>query len=187
MRTFAGLMSRCTTPWRCAWSSAAATSRAMRSVCGTGMRPVVVEERAQRGPVDELHDDVGDVAVLAGVVGRDDVGVAELGRGDRFAAEPGPQPVVERQLGVEGLDRDAPREQDVVADPHRGHPATCDRADEPVAVAEDPPGWRQPDSPAPRYRRCDLASQAARSTVLEGHADDPGPGVRADDRDRRSP
>ena len=107
---------------------------------GDGERAVVVDDAAQRGAVDELHDDVGDVVVLARVVGRDDVGVSELGGGDRLAPEPGPQPVVERQLGVEGLDRDATRQEDVVADPYGGHPATSDRADEPVAVTEDTPG-----------------------------------------------
>ncbi len=35
----------------------------------------LVDEMTQRGPVDQLHHDVGDAVVVAGVVGRDDVGV----------------------------------------------------------------------------------------------------------------
>ena len=35
---FSGLMSRCTTPWRCAKSRAAASCRVRRTVSGAGMR-----------------------------------------------------------------------------------------------------------------------------------------------------
>ena len=56
---------------------------------GDGEAAVLVDEVAQGRAVDQLHHDVGDAVVVAGVVGGDDVGVREAGRGDRLVAEPG--------------------------------------------------------------------------------------------------
>jgi hypothetical protein len=42
---------------------------------GDGETVVLVDQVAQRGAVDQLHDDVRDALVVAGVVGGDDVGV----------------------------------------------------------------------------------------------------------------
>ena len=42
---------------------------------GDGETAVLVDQVAQRGAVDQLHDDVRDAVVVAGVVGGDDVGV----------------------------------------------------------------------------------------------------------------
>ena len=62
-------------PARCAASSASATCLPMRMTSATGRPPLLVDEVAQRGAVDQLHDDVGDAVVVAGVVGGDDVGM----------------------------------------------------------------------------------------------------------------
>ena len=100
-------------------------------------RPVLVEQAAQVGAVDQLHDEVGDAVVLTGVVRGDDVGVGEAGDGDGLVAKARPQRLVDGELGVQRLDRDAPREQRVLADPHAGHAAAREQGIEAVATVED--------------------------------------------------
>ena len=93
--------------------------------------------------VDQLHHDVGDAVVVAGVVGRHDVRVDEPRRGDRLVAEPGAGRVVGGEVGAQDLHRDPARQHRVVGDPHRGHPAPGERLDELVAAAEHTAGRGQ--------------------------------------------
>ena len=102
-----------------------------------------VDEMAQGGPVDELHHDVRDAVVVAGVVGGDDVGVGEPGRGDGFVAEADSGAVVGGEVGAEDLDRHPAGEHRVVGHPHGGHAATRDRRHEAVAAAENGAGCGQ--------------------------------------------
>src|SRR4029453_3725261 len=52
---------------------------------------VAADGLAQRRPVDQLHHDVGDVSLLAGVVEGDDVGVGQAGGVDPLPVEAGPE------------------------------------------------------------------------------------------------
>ena len=124
-------------------------------------RAVQVDRLAQGGAVHELHHDVRDAVVLAGVVGGDDVRVGDRRRGHRLPPEPGAQRLVLGEHRVEGLHRDLAREQRVLAPPHRRHAAARDLGVEPVATAEDAPGCdgsnhvprRYPSALAPASRR----------------------------------
>ncbi len=134
--TFAGLMSRCTIPLRWAWSSAAVTPARDAQALVDGQRTALVEEVPEVRALDELHDQVGDAVVLAGVVGGDDVGVGEAGDGHCLVAEPRPGVVVVREIGVERLHRDPAGEEGVVADPDAGHAAPREQRLEVVAATE---------------------------------------------------
>ena len=141
--TFAGLTSRWTMPAPVRGvervGDLAADARPRRA---PGARRASSRSCRSVGPVDQLHDDVGDAVVVAGVVGGDDVRVGEAGGGDRLVAEPGPQRR-RRRRGRRGAPyRDPACEHRVVGDPHRGHAAAGERLDEPVAAAEDAAGLR---------------------------------------------
>ena len=100
-----GFRSRCTTNWRCAYSTAEQTSRNSVSRCGTVKR-VLAAIVGDLSAVDVLHHDVGQ-AVLgsAAVEQTGDVGMLQPGQRLPFAAE-----AVEDQIGVHAaahqLDRD---------------------------------------------------------------------------------
>ena len=110
---------------------------------GHGEATLLVDEVAQGGAVDQLHHDVRDAVVVAGVVGGDDVGMREPGRGDGLVAEADAGAVVGREVGAEDLDRHPAREHRVVGDPHGGHAAAGERRHESVAAAEHGAGCGQ--------------------------------------------
>ena len=79
---FSGLMSRWTTPWRWAWSSARAISRTIcRASAGAS------ERLGDAVAGQELHAQVGLAVVAADVVDADDVPVHQARGGARFAGE----------------------------------------------------------------------------------------------------
>ena len=88
--------------------------------------------------VDELHDQVGLVAVGARVQAGDDVRVAEDGGGQRLAPEALGEVGVGGDLGAQQLDRDRPLGAYVDGPMDRRHPAATDDRPEPVAPAEEP-------------------------------------------------
>ena len=71
------------------------------------------------------------------VVDADDVGVVEVGRGLRLAAEPLDEAGVSGVLGEQHLHRDRPIEQPVAGQEDVGHAAPPDPALDLVAVVED--------------------------------------------------
>ncbi len=99
-------------------------------------RAVAPKGLAKGRPVDQLHHDVGDVPLLAGVVEGDDVGVGQAGGVDRLLVEAGPEARVGGQLGVEHLDDDVPSEDTVVPTPDARHAARCDLLAELVSLGE---------------------------------------------------
>ena len=66
------------------------------------------ESRRQVLPLDQGHDEVGPIAVGAGIEAGDDVGVAEHRLGERFAPESVGKVAVRRDFGSQDLDRDLP-------------------------------------------------------------------------------
>ena len=101
----------------------------------------------QRRSVDELHDEVEPVAVLAGVVGRDRMRVAEAGGRLRLAPEPG------RRLGVDTcrgqqLDGHRPVQPQVDAADDLCHAARAERATELVTPGQ--PSFHPPNAMATR-------------------------------------
>ena len=96
-----------------------------------GRPPTLVDEVTQGRPVDQLHHDVGDAVVVAGVVGgrrcwgatRRAAAIASLRNRARVA-------VVGGEVGAQDLHRDPARQHGVVGDPDRGHAAAGERLDE---------------------------------------------------------
>jgi hypothetical protein len=86
--TLPGFRSRCTTPARCARSSACAIWRPEREHLGHGQRALLQAAR-QRLAVDELHHQVVDAVLATDVVQRADVGMTQLRDGARLAVEAG--------------------------------------------------------------------------------------------------
>ena len=82
------------------------------------------------GPVDQLHHDVGDAVVVAGVVGGDDVGVRQAAAAIASWRKRARVRVVGGEVGAEHLHRDPARQHGVVGDPDRGHAAAGERLDE---------------------------------------------------------
>ena len=126
----------------------------------------------QRRSVDELHDEVEPVAVLAGVVGRDRMRVAEAGGRLRLAPEPG------RRLGVDTcrgqqLDGDRPVQPQVDGADDLCHAARAERATELVTPGQSsfhPPNAMATRPGAERGRRSryeDTAWRAATAGAAE--------------------
>jgi hypothetical protein len=105
-----------------------------------------VEQLAEALAVDELHHDGLATFVDADVVHPDDVGVAEPGDGDRFAAEALGDDRVGGEVGLEPLHRDLAIEVGVGGHPHLCHAPLADAPFEPVPAREQLTrgrvGWR---------------------------------------------
>ena len=157
----------------------------------TGSGPCRSMRLAQGDALHELHHDVRDAVVLAGVVGGDDVRVGDRGRGHRLAPEPGPQRLVLGEHRVERLHRDRPREQRVLA---LATPSPCRRGRSRRRAGTDRRGRargrriRTTGSTLPvglariRGVRAALRGAVALRGVDPADADGAGPGVRADHR-----
>ena len=105
----------------------------------------VIEQIAQRRARKVLHDEVGDVAVLALVEDADDVRVAQPGRGAGLLDEPRLEPVVVAQVVVHHLEGDAPLQPQIGRKVHRRHSAARDSAAHPVSAIDEPPHERVGD------------------------------------------
>ena len=174
-----GLMSRCTTPRSCAYSSASAISRTMRrtsSIGGRGARPSSV---ARLPPVDVRHHEVRDARPFTHVVDRHDVRMGQLRRRLRLAREPQPNGGVIRELRWQHLDRHRAVEAIVASAVDDGHAAATDFAFDMVLVAERSDGSvveRIAHSP-----RC-VRGPIVTTSTLAGHTTStpaPGPTFRS--------
>jgi hypothetical protein len=109
-----------------------------------GQRPLGLDDLAQRLPVDELHDDVGQRAELAlglpGVVDRHDRRVVQRGRVLRLPAEAQLELRVTGQVGAQHLDRHVSGQPHVPAAVHLGHAAVAERLAQLVAFGEQSRG-----------------------------------------------
>ena len=85
---FAGLMSRCTTPWRCACARPRPTCPRMACAMVGGEASTMPQNRVERAPLHVPHDEVRQVVGFVHRVDRDDVGMIE--RGDRAGLAPEP-------------------------------------------------------------------------------------------------
>ncbi len=97
------------------------------------------QDVGERAALHVLHRHEVGVGVLAPVVHADDVGVVEVGRRLRLAAEALDEVRVDGELGEQHLDRHRPVEQQVARQEHVGHAAAPDALLDFVAVVENRP------------------------------------------------
>ena len=90
-------------------------------------RSAAREAPLQRLALDQLHDDVGHVALAADVVDADDHGVVHRARGARLLLEQPQALGVAGGLEVEQLDRDVAAEAGVASSVDLGHAADAER------------------------------------------------------------
>ena len=133
---FAGLMSRWITPWAWAAASASATFSAISAALAGG-EPAAAGEVLREGPaLDVLHHDVVRLAVHAGVVDVDDVGVVEAGGGLGLAAEPLHEARVPGELWGQDLYGHRAVERGVEPSEDLGHTARADARLQAVAPSQ---------------------------------------------------
>ena len=108
-----------------------------------GQPAVLADDLRQRLPVDQLHDQVRQVLVLAVVEQRRDVGVDQGRRVQRLVAEAESEQLLVAGVGSHHLDGDVALQHLVVGRPHIGHAAGGDPPPEAVPVAQHQP-WLQP-------------------------------------------
>ena len=99
-------------------------------------RALALHQRRQRLAGHELHDEVGEVVVLAVVEDRRDVRVAEVRGVEGLAAEPPREDLLLVGAGSQHLDGDRPREHGVVGLPDVAHAPGRDARGQRVAVTE---------------------------------------------------
>src|SRR5437867_1998737 len=90
---------------------------------GEGKRPLGLDDRVQRAPLDELHHDVVDAARLSDAVDRDDVRMIEPGRHASLAPQPLGDGTADGGRGKHHLERDGPAQRDVQRLEHGRHTA----------------------------------------------------------------
>ena len=164
-RMFAGLMSRCTTPWACAAARARAAWVPIRKISLHLERARGVEPFLERAAGDVLHDEVRQPAKLIDRMDGHDVLVSDGRHGPRLAGEPAPRRRAVRQRGGEHLDRHRPVERRVACLEHHAHPTPA-RA--PRGPRTDPAGPESPADPdrADRGTRASAAVGIVRSVVV---------------------
>ena len=137
--TLAGLMSRWTMP--AAWADASPPRHGLPD----GQAPVEGQGAVggnglgDRRAVEQLHDEVGHVVVLAGVVEGDDVGMVQAGGGVHLAAEAGQRDVPGTRPHAHRLDGDHPVEVQVVGAPDVAGRAVPDPGIQAVALVQQHP------------------------------------------------
>ncbi len=154
---------------------------------------LVAQDVLEVDPLDELHRDVEEPAVLAVVVDGADVLVADLAGETDLALEALRHLRVLREVGPQDLDRDHLVEAAVARLVHHPHPAAADRLQDLVAAVEQDArsqidgdheigGGRGQGGPAARAHR-----HVAVVLGLAGGAGHLGsPGIRGRDRSRSS-
>ena len=117
----------------------AAHGRERRRGRSTRLRPAeppqFVEHAVEPLALDELHDVIGRLALLADAEDWHDVGVVELRRGPGLALESPAGPGVAEHLRGQDLERHMPPQRDLLGLVDDAHPAPADLADDAV-VAE---------------------------------------------------
>ena len=113
-------------------------------VLGSGSGPVAEppqlgDDQVQALALDELHGIEADIAVLADLEDRHDVGVVQPGRGAGLAAEPLLDQPVAGHLPRQDLQRHPAAQRDLLGLVDHAHAAPADLAEDPV-VADLPQG-----------------------------------------------
>src|SRR4029079_18653847 len=106
-------------------------------------RAAAAEGRRQVLAVDQLHDDVRAAGVLAVVVHRDDVRVAQRGGCLGLLAEARREVGVAQVLGAQELERDVTTETGISGAVDGRHPARAEQLDQSIAAAKDLSDLRQ--------------------------------------------
>ena len=94
----------------------------------------LAQDLVQRLPPDVLHDVVGRPLVLAHAEDRHDVGVVQLGRRPRLAAEPLAQLGVEPRVARQDLQRHVPAQRGLLGLVDHAHAAAADLAEDQVVA-----------------------------------------------------
>ncbi len=130
-KMFADLMSRCTMPQRVRGVERVGDLHAEVEQGVHRQRPVR-QPALQRRPVEQLHDQERQVAVMADVVERADVRMVERRGGARLALEALERRGILRELGREELDGDLAAETRVLGAVDDTHPAFADLVEDAV-------------------------------------------------------
>jgi hypothetical protein len=148
---FDGLMSRCTTPCECAYSSARQTDADAQRLVGRHLA-LAHDHRLEGHALDVLHDQAQPPARLGEVVEVDDVRVLELGQDARLLDEARLELLVDGELGREDLDGDGLPGHAVIAAIDHAHAARAQHrlelevehaaADEPLRSFQPPDLFR---------------------------------------------
>ena len=136
-RMLPGFRSRCTIPWRCAASTAAAMPPSSADDLGGGQRAAVGDLLGERAAFAELHREVS-LALLgaAEVEDRDDVRVHQGAGGAGLAAEAREGDRRGKELREQNLDRDRPVHLLVQRPVDDAGTALADALEDPVAAVE---------------------------------------------------
>ena len=132
---FAGLMSRCVIPKRCARSRPSATCATRSAMRGDRQPRRLAQDLLQRLALEQLHRDVGDAVLLADVVDGDDVGMVEAAGRARLAQEALAHLAhdLRGQVRQQRLDRDVALDERIDGAVHRAHGAAAELGDDDVA------------------------------------------------------
>ena len=94
----------------------------------------LVDDQLEPLALDELHGVEDDLAVLAHLEDRHDIGVVQPRRGPRLAAEPLQRLAVLGHDAGQDLERDPAAERDLLGLVDHAHAAAADLADDPVVA-----------------------------------------------------
>src|SRR6266508_3323714 len=89
-------------------------------------RAALLEDQMQRAAAQILHRDIAQPILLANIEDRDDIGVAQVGRGDRLTLEAPRELRIDRQLRRQHLERDDALELRIERSIHPRHAAAPD-------------------------------------------------------------
>ena len=89
-------------------------------------RATLLDDRVERATAHILHRDIAQPIMLAHIIDRDDVWMAQIGSGDRFTLEAPGELRVDRQLRCQHLERHRALEQRVERTINVRHTATPD-------------------------------------------------------------
>ena len=128
-KRFSGLMSRWTMPLSCAAARPSATLRRVLGGLAHADRPLA-QPRAHRLALEELRHHEEPIALLAGVVDRDDVGVRERRHRLRLGLEAGERVGVIGEVLGQDLDRHVALEAGIAGAVDLPHPAGAERRDD---------------------------------------------------------
>ena len=132
-----------------------------RKIRGAGL----AEARA----LHQLHDEIGDVPVLADVVHRNDVGMVQRSRSPGLMQEPLPRLRGGDRLG-ENLDRHLAPQLEIGGAEDDSHPAAADLTPEFVAAAEDHAGDQGLDRDVLRIDRASFMETFVHDPALSSAA-----------------
>ena len=190
--TFAGLRSRCRTPFSCAACRPAQSWRAISTALSDGQVADPLQERREVLAVHVLHREEVAALDLADVVDAADVRVRDLAREAHLGVEAREERLVVRDRLRQELQGDGLAELQVVGAVDLAHPALAEEADDAVALAEHRAGRERAEVERARRdeRRTEsgFGATAWAPSPARGEVDsEPTRAGRTPDRSGRSP